>query len=180
MADAKQNCGADVRSAWANTVPPYNERGHICQQPATPILRSSCCAFGLQSGLGFLSHFQSEFFGFFGACQVAGSRDLTGKFLRRLVSESPVRPALIVQPRALTPIKLSLEKCAMAGTRGRAGRSPCGAFVSLFHTNRSLSKVPPHRVNIGCPPAGSSCVANSCQNCTECDLPREARKIITR
>ena len=49
-------------------------------------------------GLGFLYHFQSEFFGFFEACQVAASRDLMGEFVRRFLSESPVRPTLIVLP----------------------------------------------------------------------------------
>jgi hypothetical protein len=46
----------------------------------------------------FLYHFQSEFLGFFEACQVVASRDLTGKFARGLLSESPVRTALIVLP----------------------------------------------------------------------------------
>jgi hypothetical protein len=52
---------------------------------------------------------------------------LSQEFEGREVAQSLVRANGVVQPRALTPIKLRLEKCAIAGTHGRAGRSPCGA-----------------------------------------------------
>jgi hypothetical protein len=49
-------------------------------------------------------------FGWLDPNEIAASRDFIGEFVRRPLSQGPVRTALIIQPRYGTPIKQRFEK----------------------------------------------------------------------